>query len=154
VYDIILALDCVEHLNSPERLVANLRQKCYAPNTRLILTTPNIGFVVTRLGLLFGQFNYGIEGVLDLTHKRLFTFMSVRRLLEQEGYRILKVRGIPPPIPKALGDNILSRFLMLVSTLLAYIRPTLFAYQIYIEAQPLPPVDRLLAETVAISAKS
>ncbi len=150
-YDIVLALDCIEHVNAPERLAAALRHKCYAEKTRLILTTPNIGFVVTRMGLLFGQFNYGTEGILDLTHKRLFTFGSIRRLLEQEGYRVLKVKGIPPPFPKALGDNLISRIMMSVSTFLVRLWPTMFSYQIYVEAEPLATVDRLLAEAIESS---
>ena len=150
-YDYILALDCLEHLDSPERLMSRLRQKCYSDKTRLILTMPNIGFVVTRLGLLFGQFNYGIEGILDLTHKRLFTFRSIKRLLEQEGYRIIRVKGIPPPFPKALGNNMLSRFLMAVSGLLVFIWPAMFSYQIYAEAEFLAPLDRLLSRTIESS---
>ena len=38
--------------------------------------------------LLFGQFNYGKRGILDLTHTRLFTFESFRRLFEQGGFRV------------------------------------------------------------------
>ena len=152
IYDIILALDCIEHLNAPERLMADLRKKCFSERTRLILTTPNIGFMITRVGLLLGEFNYGIEGILDLTHKRLFTFRSIRRLLEQEGYRLLKVEGIPPPFPKALGDNFLSRILMAVSQVLVKFWPAMFAYQIYIEAKPLAPVDRLLSEAIESSS--
>ena len=53
-----------------------------------MLSTGNIGFFVTRLMLLFGQFNYGKRGILDMTHTRLFTFTSLRRLLEQSGFRI------------------------------------------------------------------
>ena len=34
--------------------------------------------------LLFGQFNYGKRGILDLTHTRLFTFESFRRLFDAE----------------------------------------------------------------------
>jgi len=153
VYDYILALDCIEHLSSPEHLVANLRQKCYSEKTRVIISTPNIGFIITRLGLLIGQFNYGIEGILDLTHKRLFTFSSLRRLLEQEGCRIHSVRGVPPPIPKALGDSFISRFLMALSSFMAWLRPAMFSYQIFIECSFLPPLDRLLARTIESSSR-
>lgn len=152
-YDSILALDCIEHLHSPEHLMAELRQKCYSERTKIIVTSPNIGFLVTRLGLLFGQFNYGIEGILDLTHKRLFTFRALIRLLEQEGYAIRKVRGVPPPIPKALGNNVISRFLMGVATFLAWLWPGMFAYQIYIESGFLPPLGHLLARTIESSSK-
>ena len=39
--------------------------------------------------LLLGQFNYGKRGILDLTHTRLFTFASFRRLFEQGGFRVV-----------------------------------------------------------------
>ena len=112
-------------------------------------------FFVTRLSLLFGQFNYGTEGILDLTHKRLFTISSVVRLLEQEGYRLHKVMGVPPPIPKALGDNMVGRVLMGVAGFLAWLWPGMFAYQIYAEAGFLPPLGKLVALTIgSSSAKS
>ncbi len=151
-YDYILALDCLEHLSLPERLVEQLRCQCYSDKTRIIVTVPNIGFFITRMGLLLGQFNYGIEGILDLTHKRLFTFSSIQRMLRQEGYRILRVRGIPPPVPKALGDNTVSRVVMKISEFLAWIWPRMFAYQVYVEAEFLPPVDHLLMQTIESSS--
>ena len=55
--------------------------------------------------LLLGQFNYGKHGILDMTHTRLFTFYSLRELLEQRGFQVLEIRGIPAPFPVALGNN-------------------------------------------------
>ena len=152
VYDYILALDCIEHLSSPEKLMERLRRQCYSENTKVIITTPNVGFIITRLGLLSGQFNYGIEGILDLTHKRLFTFSSIKRLLMQEGCQIVRIQGVPPPIPKALGNNIVSRVLMKVSECIVWLWPRMFAYQIYVEARLMPPVERLLAKTIESSS--
>ena len=62
--------------------------------------------------LLFGQFNYGKRGVLDLTHTRLFTFGSFRRLFEQAGFKVVEERGVPGPFPLAMGDSALSRALV------------------------------------------
>ena len=70
---------------------------------RVIVTSGNIGFIVTRLMLLLGSFNYGARGVLDLTHTRLFTFGTLKRLFEQAGYRIEEVQGIPAPFPLAIA---------------------------------------------------
>ena len=72
------------------------------------MTTANIGFMATRLMLLFGQFNYGKKGILDATHTRLFTFRSLRELLTQSDYKIVEMRGIPAPFP-APGDNFIFR---------------------------------------------
>ena len=55
--------------------------------------------------LLFGQFNYGKAGILDRTHTRLFTFRSLRHLLDDAGFRIKEMRGVPAPFPKVLGNG-------------------------------------------------
>jgi SAM-dependent methyltransferase len=152
-YDYILGLDCLEHLNSPEGFLADLRSHCYGEKTTLVFTVPNVGFFFTRLSLLVGEFNYGRQGILDLTHKRLFTFRSFRWMLEHEGYRVLVRRGIPAPYPKAMGDNLFSRCLLAVNRALIPMWPQMFSYQIYIEAKFLPPVDRLLAQTIQASSE-
>lgn len=77
----------------------------------LILATPNVGFTVPRLMLLFGQFNYGQTGILNRTYTRLFRFRTLRRLLRDSGFQIQSMRGVSAPIPKAIGDNRASRAL-------------------------------------------
>jgi glycosyltransferase involved in cell wall biosynthesis len=152
--DVILLLDVIEHLHDPERFLATLRRQFdYRPRI-LVLTTPNIAFFVQRLMLLFGQFNYGKSGILDRTHTRLFTFKSFERLLRDAGLRIRRVRGIPAPFPKALGDNFLSRALLAINTALIRVSKTLFAYQIFVEAETTPDVAFVLADTVGQRATS
>ena len=64
-HDHILLLDVIEHLRDPERFIERLRALLdYDPKT-VIITTPNVAFVVQRIMLLLGQFNYGRVGVLD-----------------------------------------------------------------------------------------
>jgi 2-polyprenyl-3-methyl-5-hydroxy-6-metoxy-1,4-benzoquinol methylase len=144
--DYLLLLDVIEHMHSPERFLEALRKKFdFKPRT-LVLTTPNIAFVVQRLMLLLGQFNYGKSGILDHTHTRLFTFRSLERLLLDAGFRIRVVRGVPAPFPKVLGDGWLGR--LAINTNLALIRlsKTLFSYQIYVVAESTPDVDFVLAK--------
>jgi glycosyltransferase involved in cell wall biosynthesis len=146
--DVILLLDVVEHLHDPERFFRALRKHFdYRPRT-IVLTTPNIAFFIQRLMLLFGQFNYGKSGILDRTHTRLFTFRSFEHLLRDAGLRIRRVRGVPAPFPKALGDNFLSRGLLALNSLLIRLSKTLFAYQIFVEAETTPDVGFVLADTV------
>lgn len=153
VQDYILMLDCLEHFRAPERLLATLRARLFHEKTRVVVTVPNVAFLPVRLGLMAGQFNYGTQGILDLTHKRLFTRQTIRRLLEQEGYRILQVRGIPAPFVKALGDTFLARMITAIHRVLVMVWPTMFAYQIYLEAEMLPSVSHLLSRTVEYSAE-
>ncbi len=117
------------------------------------MTTANIGFGATRLMLLLGHFNYGKKGILDATHTRLFTFRSMHELLSQSGYKVLEMRGIPAPFPKALGDNFISRVLLALNLGLIRLSCGLFSYQIFLRAQALPTVNNLLAETVEKSGQ-
>jgi SAM-dependent methyltransferase len=147
-FDQILMLDIIEHLKEPERFMDELRCAAAGKRPEVIITTANIGFAVTRLMLLFGQFNYGKKGILDATHTRLFTFRSLHALLDQSGYKLLEVRGIPAPFPKALGTNIVSSLLLRVNQILIRLSKGLFSYQIFVRAEAKPTVQNLLGETI------
>ena len=97
-----------------------------------------------RLGLLLGWFNYGVRGILDLTHTRLFTFRTARQLFEQSGYRVEETRGVPAPFPLAIGDNFLGRLLLTINKLLIHLSKSLFAYQIFMVCKPTPSLEWLL----------
>ena len=143
-YRYLLLLDVIEHLKDPEKFLADLRRQfTFQPKT-LVLTTPNVAFVVQRAMLAAGQFNYGKAGILDRTHTRLFTFRSIEQLLLDTGFKIKSVRGVPAPFPKALGDNVLSRALTRLNSAAIGVSKTLFAYQIFIEAESTPDVDFVL----------
>jgi 2-polyprenyl-3-methyl-5-hydroxy-6-metoxy-1,4-benzoquinol methylase len=150
-FDQIFLLDIIEHLKRPESFMDELRFATGCKRPEVIITTANVGFFATRLMLLLGQFNYGKKGILDATHTRLFTFRSLRELLRQSGYRILEVRGIPAPYPKALGTNFMSRLLVWANEKLISLNRAFFAYQIFVRAQALPTVNNLLHETIHAS---
>ncbi len=139
--DVVLLLDVIEHLVDPERLLIDLRNQASYERTRVIVTTPNIAFIVTRLMLLIGQFNYGKSGILDRTHTRLFTYRSLRRTLRQCGYVIEEVRGVPAPFPKALGETPLANFLLRFNQLLIGLSKSLFAYQLFVTLRLDPTYD-------------
>jgi hypothetical protein len=101
--------------------------------------------------MLLGQVNYGREGILDRTHTRLFTFRSFRRLLRDCGFRITRMRGVPAPFPKAVGEGWLGQFLIAVNLGLIRLSRSLFAYQIFVEATTTPDVDFVLGDTLAQS---
>jgi len=144
-YDFTLMLDVIEHLPRPERFLDQLRTKlAMNPSAELIISTANVGFFVTRLMLMLGQFNYGKRGILDLTHSRLFTFASFRRALDQAGFIILETRGMPAPYPLALGENWFSIFLVAANGFAASVWRGLFAYQICMRVKPRPSLETLL----------
>ena len=150
-FDQIMMLDIIEHLKEPEKFMDELRFAAVCKRPEVIITTANIGFFVTRLMLFFGQFNYGRKGILDATHTRLFTFRSLKALLEQSGYNILEVRGIPAPFPKAIGNNFVSRFFLRLNQALIRVSRGFFSYQIFARAVAKPTVHNLLGETIESS---
>lgn len=145
-FDYILLLDVLEHLDLPSqfRLLEKIRVDSKSKKPTIIITVPNIAFLPIRLQLLLGNFNYGKRGILDMTHRHLFTFRSIRRFLKQAGYKTEKIRGIPPPFPEAIGDNAISRFLLKINTVLIRYLPNLFSYQIFVRAVPLSTANQLL----------
>jgi glycosyltransferase involved in cell wall biosynthesis len=152
-FDYVLVLDVIEHLNSPERFLEELYAKLSLnPEVRVVVSTGNIAFGMTRLLLLAGQFNYGKRGILDLTHMRLFTFSTLRRALEGAGFRVVLLRGVPAPFPLALGDSGLARALMSANRGGNRLWKRFFAYQIYAIAQPRPSLDLLLRDAYLNSA--
>ena len=146
--DTILMLDIIEHVRDPEELLKKIRQRYSGKEPQVIITTGNIAFLLIRFALIFGQFNYGRRGILDLSHTRLFTFYSLRRTLIQGGYEILEERGIPAPFYLALGKNPLADFLMGVNRFLIKFSKNLFSYQVAVIAKPNPTLEVLLERAV------
>jgi glycosyltransferase involved in cell wall biosynthesis len=146
-YSHLLMLDIIEHLAQPEAFLDKLREQFTYETKTLVLTTPNIAFLVQRVQLLLGQFNYNHTGILDFTHRRLFTFRGLNRLLRDTGFKIKEVRGVPAPFPKAIGDGPVSRALLALNIAAIRVSKTLFSYQIYVVAESTPDVRFILQNT-------
>ncbi|HEY1684271.1 MAG TPA: bifunctional glycosyltransferase/class I SAM-dependent methyltransferase [Tepidisphaeraceae bacterium] len=144
-YDCVLMLDVIEHLGEPEHFLLAMRNNSRAmrDNTRLILTTPNVTFFLVRLNLLLGRFNYAQRGILDITHKRLFTKTSLRTALRDCGYVIEKMRAVPPP-GQVVGGT-LGKILGKIFPVLARIWPRMFGFQWLVVCHPRPGIHHLLA---------
>jgi glycosyltransferase involved in cell wall biosynthesis len=144
-YRYVLMLDVIEHLTRPEAFLEDLYAALKTnPQVEILISTANIGFVIPRFMLLFGQFNYGKRGILDLTHTRLFTFGSFARAIRQAGFDILETHGVPAPFPLALGEGWLARFLVKANQVLIRVSRGLFSYQIFIRMKPRPSIEYLL----------
>lgn len=81
-----------------------------------------------------------------MDHKRLFTFSTLQRTLEINGYEVLEKRGLPAPFPLAIGDGWLACFLLLINRILIFFSKGLFAYQTAVIARPLPTLEHLLQD--------
>ena len=145
-YSFVLMLDLLEHISDPERLLINLRYSTSGLKVpRFLLSTGNVAFLGPRLLLGLGFFTYGERGILDITHKRLFTVASFKRMLRESGYHVLSVKGIGVPF-RLLFPNWFGGLLGFVSNSLAHVWPSMFGYQILVEAEPKPHSFTLLAD--------
>jgi len=144
-FDYIILLDVIEHLANPESFIDQLKN--YLSNNekvKIIISTPNIAFIVIRIMLLIGKFNYGKRGILDKTHTRLFTFSTLKYLLLQSGFSIISTKGIPAPYPLAVGNNFFSKLLLKINLLFIKVSKSIFSYQIMYTIIPNATLDSLL----------
>ena len=150
----MLILDIIEHLNSPEKFCDELRRRAQSNlQLKIVISTGNVGFIVTRLMLFLGQFNYNKRGILDLTHTRLFTFSSLRRLLKETGFTIESEIGIPAPVPLVVQNRFWRSTLMTLQRWLIRVSRGLFAYQMLMVVRPLPTLTTLMQSTRTHSAE-
>jgi glycosyltransferase involved in cell wall biosynthesis len=146
-FDYILLLDVIEHLHNPEIFIENLYEACKnSPHVKILASTGNIGFLPLRLMLMFGQFNYGKRGILDLTHSRLFTFKTFKKLFEQFGFEVLKVKGVPAPIPFVIKRKKIYNFLMCINEFFIQIYRNIFSYQMFFIIKPKRSLELLLSD--------
>lgn len=151
--DVVLALDVIEHLSRPEESLQEIK-RALLPGGTLVASTGNVAFILQRLMLLLGQFNYGKKGILDLTHQRLFTLRSFRRTLQGEGFKVESFRGFGPPIEDMVGNSMLLRWLDRFWGSLAKVWPSLFGYQFVVEARRLDEIEDILASTLESEGKA
>jgi glycosyltransferase involved in cell wall biosynthesis len=148
-FDQLLLLDVIEHLRDPEQFLEDLSHRIGNRSSELILTTPNVAFLGTRLMLLFGQFNYGETGILDRTHTRLFTKSSLRTLVMDAGFDIVEEIGIPAPFAKVVRSERLAQTMSWAHRALIRVAPRLFAYQLLVVARNRRTTAHILATTRA-----
>ncbi len=150
-YDAVLLLDVIEHLADPERFLLDLRNRSAATHgvrksPMMVLSTPNVAFAGIRFNLLIGRFSYAERGILDITHKRLFTKRTLLRTLRDCGYRVDKF--IPVPVPfEVVMPNSTGKLLGKITNVLANIWPSMFAFQSLVICRPLPGIHQLVSQT-------
>ncbi|MEA2336633.1 MAG: hypothetical protein QOE82_640 [Thermoanaerobaculia bacterium] len=133
----VVLADVIEHLRNSTTLLRLVKQSL-AKDGVLFLSVPNIANITVRLGLLFGIFEYRDRGILDFTHIRFFTMRTIRREIENAGFRIIAIRGSSVPIRLILTrmPDALLRIGERVLTWITRIWRGLFAYQVILVAVP------------------
>ncbi|MGC8461353.1 MAG: glycosyltransferase family 2 protein [Candidatus Dormibacteria bacterium] len=145
-YSWVLFLDYFDQNGQPDKLLQLLRQhySSFISDARFGITVGNIGFVITRAMLLFGQFNYSQRGILSLSNQRMYTRRSIKQVLTQNGYIVLRLIPSPPPIPYVVRNKRIAMIIHNFATFLSKSVTTLFAFQYVAFAQMAPDLDLLL----------
>jgi 2-polyprenyl-3-methyl-5-hydroxy-6-metoxy-1,4-benzoquinol methylase len=136
-FDRIVIFDVLEHLRDPNRLLRELRTQL-ASRGKLIISVPNAVNVTVRLMVLFGKFSYSNRGILDWSHLRFFTRRTIRKLLEQNGYRVTRRYYTIIPIERVIPvrpENHLLRFANRLLGIATRLAPGLLAYEIVVIAE-------------------
>lgn len=122
-YQVVIFADVLEHLLHPVMVLSHLKDYI-TPHGKVIISLPNVAFILNRIQLLLGHWNYKDYGILDKTHLRFYTIQSAVKMVESSGLRIEEV--------KPYNQFGVLRYIKPLDTLF----PTLLAYQMLIVATP------------------
>lgn len=110
-FDAIILADVLEHLAWPIGVLRRYTQML-KDDGRVFISLPNIGLWSTRLGLLFGRFQYADTGVLDRTHLRFFTRRSALDMMRSADLTVVRrtynpglLRPFVPLAKQMMGSN-------------------------------------------------
>lgn len=93
-FDVIIMNDVIEHLLEPWDDIQRLKSKL-KDNGVFISSIPNVRYAKNLFNMLFKRdWKYTDDRILDITHYRFFTKKSIRRLFEDNGYSVQKMKGV------------------------------------------------------------
>ena len=146
-YDCCIALDVIEHMNDPDDFLREVF-RMMKTGGKLYVSTANICYLPVRLSLLLGQFNYGKRGILDRTHKRLFSVRGLRKSLVQNGFKIEAIRGFGPPLTDLVSERWFVRCIERGHAFLSRLYPKMFAYNFLYVVRRLDDLSDIFERTV------
>ena len=146
-FDVILLGDSLEHTKNPLQVLKKIKD-FIRDNGSIVCSIPNISYIITRLKLLDGDFDYTDVGLLDKTHLRFFNLSSILELLEEAGYSLIELKKVKEEfylahridvkqwvIPQELIDSILKD-------------PESTTFQYILKANPTTKVDSAVRKYV------
>jgi len=86
---------------------------------------------------LLGYFNYAERGILDVTHKRLFTLDSLLKAVTATGYLVRSIIAIGVPFEAVIG-GILGKIMSKISQMFAHLwkRGGAFQFLLILTVEP------------------
>jgi trans-aconitate methyltransferase len=99
--------DCLEHLRDPWALLRRIRARIDADGC-LLTCIPNVQHWSLQMRLSSGQFRYEDSGLLDRTHLRWFTRITLLEMFAQTGWRVDQgiVRTLNSPLQAQMLDAV------------------------------------------------
>ncbi len=100
-FSCVVAADIIEHIVDTDAFLEELH-RILAPGGLLLVTTPNLGFWLSRLRLLLGKPPWSYPGasstvrenvMVDLNHIRVTTVREWSALFRARGFRVKEVKG-------------------------------------------------------------
>lgn len=93
-FDVIVMNDVIEHLTEPWDDIQKLKKKLKDDGV-FVSSIPNVRYAKNLFHVLFKRdWKYSDDRILDITHYRFFTKKSIRRLWEENGYSVQRMKGI------------------------------------------------------------
>lgn len=153
-FDYIFLLNDCGMAQNPDELVAKLVQiSKYSPNMKICVTVANIGFLLTRLLLLFGRFSYTRRGIINLNSFHFFTLRSAENIFQQNGFIVSEIRGLPVPYSSLFSSALLVNVLIFLHSLLIKMRKSLFSFQFVFFVSPPTSLQYLLSTAMEVSGQ-
>ncbi len=98
--------DCLEHLRDPWALLARIRERI-SPQGCLLACIPNAQHWTVQWRLASGQFRYEDNGLMDRTHIRWFTRITMLEMFQAAGWKV--EQGLTRHLPYTpLQDGVLA----------------------------------------------
>jgi 2-polyprenyl-3-methyl-5-hydroxy-6-metoxy-1,4-benzoquinol methylase len=92
-FDAVVSTEVIEHLFSPH-LLPIYAKNVLNDNGYLILTTPYHGYIKNFLLSLFNKWDSHINPLWHGGHIKLWSRLTLTKLLEQNGFKVVKFRGL------------------------------------------------------------
>lgn len=127
-FDLVVFADTLEHMLDPWAALADARD-LLNPGGALLISMPNVShWSVLWPAWKSGRWDYTDEGLLDRTHLRFFTPVSLAEALEAAGFSVLSRLGTEMQLPQ--GRRWARPFI-------ARLWPHLLVFQEYVIAIPI-----------------
>lgn len=135
LFDFILLPDILEHLTKPDETLEYIKH-ILKPDGYIITSIPNLMHwsIIANL-LINGNFTYTDTGLLDYTHKHLFTYNEIIKLFNNCKYQIKDIYYVNPFEIQEEYKDFINNLITLSNNKISLFQYEAFTY--YITAQKL-----------------